>query len=176
MSLIIPIRKDAEENQNPLDNLEDILEASGYVYERIGMNRLHFSCSGKQSGYDIMLERNNDANIIKLTLVMASTKSIDRNHLDNAVFHANESAWHGFFMVDGVGNSIFKTFIQCDELSPEVTLFLIEDMIDKATGEADRFYISLSLSSNDQSDNLFPVDSDEIENLNLMFSDIKGNA
>jgi hypothetical protein len=177
MNSITPLRNPEDNITNPLDSLEDVLEASGYSYDRIGADRLHFGCNGKQANYTVMLERHPDNDIIKLTLIMVDTKNIDRDKLDRIVLQVNESAWNGFFMIDGVGNSIFKSFIQCDELSSDVSLFLIEEAIDKSMKEADRFYIMLAINhTKDKSDTLFPVSDNDVDNLDLLFSDIKGNA
>ncbi len=174
-SIISPLNQD-NDNTNPLDQFEEVLEASNYTFDRLGENRIHFKCHGNQSDYTVMLDRNADANIVKLGLVIAQTQSCDKSKLDHVIMQANESAWHGFFMVDGVGNTIFKALIQCDELSMEVSLFLIQDMIDQAMKEADRFYITLAITNDNGVASLFQNEDHDVDRLNLLFSDIKGNA
>lgn len=162
---------------NPLDNFEDLLEVSSYEFDRIGRDRIHFSCSGKQGDYKIMLEWNADVGAIKLNLIISSTQSCDLDRLEKTASVINEGAWHGFFMIDGVGNSIFKTILKIETTSPEKTLYDMENSLDNAILEADRFSLMMSLTQDNQSQNLFTIEDDnEIETLNLMFSNTKGNA
>jgi hypothetical protein len=172
MSMTLDILK------NPLDVIEDMLEASDYAHNRESKTRLHFSCEGKQGGYDIALDWNVEFKAVKLSGIIKATQNIHRDVLDTAVELANETAWNGFFMVDGAGNSLFKTIIEIGDKTPAQTLMSIEDVIDKAISEMDRFCVSLALSDSDLSyQDLFSDDEDwSIDNLNLMFSDIKGNA
>ena len=85
----------------------------------------------------------------------------------------NESAWHGFFMIDGVGNSVFKTLISMSGVAHERSMFAIEESIDHAVADADRLCIALALSNDESHHDLFDHDADELD---LLFSDIKGNA
>jgi hypothetical protein len=162
---------------NPLDNFEELLEVSSYDYDRVSRDRLHFSCSGKQGDYKIMLEWNADVSAIKLNLVISSTQSCDLDRLEKTASVINEGAWYGFFMIDGVGNSIFKAILKVEAVSPEKTLYEMENSLDNSILEADRFSLMMSLTQDNQSQNLFTIEDDnEIETLNLMFSNTKGNA
>lgn len=161
---------------NPLDDFEDMIEASGYDYDRATRSRLHFNCSGKQGDYAMMLEWNADVEVIKCSLIIEATQKTDSELLQSAIAQSNETAWHGFFLVDGVGNSIFKSLIPLSDASEEKAMFIIEEGIDSAMKEADRFCVSLALSHNKSSDDLFSQDDYDLENLTLMFSDTKGNA
>lgn len=165
-----------ESDFNPLDDFEDLIELSGYDYDRATISRLHFNCSGKHGDYAIMLEWNADAHIIKCSLVIGATQKTNSQTLNDTIIRANELAWHGFFMVDGVGNSIFKSLFSLSDTDHDKSMFVIEEGIDAAMNEADRFCVSLALSNNDSHDNLFSDDNQDLENLSLMFSDIKGNA
>ena len=162
---------------NPLNEFEDMLESSGYDYDRVTKTRLHFECEGKQGSYGIMLEWNDNSNIIKCSLVITATKSIPQEMLITCISQANESAWHGFFIIDGVGNSVFKSLFQYNDLSLNDTIDGLEKTIDSAIKEADRFSISLALSNDNEMPSLFQKDEDwTLENLTLMFSETKGNA
>ena len=162
---------------NPLDDFEDLLESSAYDYDRATKTRLHFNTRGRQGDYGLMLEWNEDARIIRCSLVITATQSIPRDVLETCVLQANESAWHGFFVLDGVGNSIFKSLIQYLGKNEDQTMMMIEDAIDAAVSEADRYSISLALSDNEQSPGLFGQDEEfTLDNLTLMFADMKGSA
>lgn len=166
-----------ETSNNPLDEFEELLEASPYEFNRINKNRLHFECAGKQGEYSVMLEWNTDMLALKCSLIIDNTQKISRDILDSAVMQSNEMAWHGFFIIDGVGNSVFKCLLNLSDVTNEKMLFTIEDAIDNAIAEADRFCISLALSKNDDSQKLFPENDEwDVENLTLMFSDMKGTA
>jgi len=161
------------EKFNPLDDFENLIEASTYDYDRINKFRLHFECSGKQGTYLVILEWNDDVNIMKCSLVIDTRMILDSDIIEKSLLNANESAWHGFFILDGVGNTIYKMLIDLSNDTHEKSMFMIEDSIDKAVLEADRFSISCALTHNK---NLFPDEVDELETLNLMFSDVKGSA
>lgn len=163
---------------NPLNEFEDLLESSGYDYDRVTKNRLHFDCDGKQGAYGIMLEWNEDAKAIKCSLVISATKKLPKDTMERCLTQANEGAWHGFFMLDGVGNTVFKTLVQYQEMTGTEIIEAMEVSIDSAIREADRFSISLALSNdNDDVPSLFHKDDEwSLENLTLMFSEPKGNA
>ena len=164
-------------NYNPLNEFEDLLESSGYEYQRPSKTRLHFTCDGKQGKYEIMLELNEESKVIKASLVIVSTKSIPRESLEKYIAQANEATWHGFFMLDGVGNTLYKSLVQYKGLGTSDIIETLELGIDNIIKEADRFSVSLALSNDNDMPTLFQNDDDwTLENLTLMFSEIKGNA
>ncbi len=172
---VIPIHKPSLDD-SPLDLLEDLLEASHYDFDRVSRTRLEFACSGKQGDYSMVLEWNVDMRVVKSSLIISGTQKTDKNQLNKAVEALNETSWHGFFMIDGVGNSVFKTLINLEDQNQELSIFTIEDMIDKAVHEADRLCITLALGNKDSHIDLFNDNDYEFENLELLFSDTKGNA
>ena len=162
---------------NPLDMLEELLEASDYNFHRETKSRLQFLCAGKQGDYEFVMEWNAEFQAIKCTVIVTATKNTERDILDTAVLLANETAWQGFFMIDGVGNSLYKSILKLDSQSDAQLLLNVEQAIDHAIIECDRFCISLALSDNDNYQDLFDEEGDwSVENLSLMFSDTKGNA
>lgn len=162
---------------NPLNDFEDLLESSGYDYERVTKSRLQFDCDGKQGAYGIVLEWNEDARIIKVSLLIEATRTLPRDYVEPCIVKTNELAWHGFFMLDGVGNSIFKGFVKYGGQSHDEMLESLENMIDNAIKEADRFSITLALTDEKNIPSLFKQDEDiSIETMTLMFSETKGNA
>jgi hypothetical protein len=163
---------------NPLNVFEDVLESSGYEYDRLGQSRLHFQCDGKQGSYSINLEWNDDAHIIKCLIITTDTANLPRDYLKDCAERMNESAWHGFFDIDGVGNTIFRSLIPYMHEQGEDILDKIEAGIDNALKETDRFIISLSISENAKAPDLFSNEdnADALETLALMFSETKGNA
>ena len=169
----------SEGQYNPLDEFEELLEASPYDFERPTDNRLHFQCAGKQGDYTIMLEWNEDVRVVKSVLVIESTRKLSTPLLEQAIQTANEGAWHGFFAMDGVGHTVFKCLIKLNLANAEEYIFALEDSIDAAIREADRFSLSLSLPKNDANAvDLFAQDENKasLENLDLMFSEPQGNA
>lgn len=161
---------------NPLDDLEELLEASLYEYHRETKTRLQFVCGGKQGDYDFILEWNSNYNAIKCSVIIKATKKTPRDMLEKAINLANDVAWKGFFVMDGVGNSVFRSLVKLDDKTPSKILILVEDAIDNAISEADRFCISLALSNDNEYQELFPDEDWSLDNLTLMFSDVKGNA
>jgi hypothetical protein len=160
---------------NPLNAFEELLEASPYEYSRPSNSRLHFECAGKQGDYTVMLEWNEQAAIIKSLLIIEATKSVSDEILNKAIATANESTWHGFFSLDGVGHTVFKSLIKMESLTEEDSVYQLEDSIDEAIKEADRFSVSLALSKNQEMD-LFQSGDITLENMTLMFADVKGHA
>jgi hypothetical protein len=162
---------------NPLDEMEDLLDASEYTYARDTENRLSFECESKHSKYSVILEWHTEFTAIRCSIIMCDTQKTDRVILDMAVENANQAAWHGFFIIDGVGNTVFKTLISVKDEDPVSAISMIEDKIDNGIEDMDRIFISMGISkSQNDSDGLFADDDWNIENLALMFSDVKGNA
>jgi len=178
MNTIVPLTKTPVPPFNPLDDFEELIEASGYDYERATLSRLHFNCSGKHGDYNIMLEWNGDVDVIKCSLIIIATQNTDTVKLNEAIMKANESAWHGFFLIDGVGNSVFKNLVSIEVDNQNRSIFIIEESIDNAISEADRLCLSLALSGDkDNNDDLFSNHSEtDLDKIELLFSDIKGNA
>lgn len=174
--MVIPLHKSAEAT-NPLDTLEELLEASSYEFTRETKSRLHFNCGGKQGDYDFVLEWNDDHHALKSTVIIKATQNSDREILEAAVALANETAWHGFFIVDGVGNSLFKSILQLKGLGEGKVLMMVEDAIDRSIAEADRLCLSLAISDMDDAhQGLFENEDMSLDNLTLMFSETKGSA
>lgn len=170
---VVPFSKNDNDDFNPLDQFEDLIEASGYDYDRATLTRLHFNCSGKHGDYSVMLEWNEDVDVVKCSLIVNATQKTPSDKLESAVMTINESAWHGFFMIDGVGNSVFKILIPMIGIAHERSMFAIEESIDNAVHDADRLCIALALSNDESHLDLFNHDENELD---LLFSDIKGNA
>ena len=164
-------------DKNPLNDMEDLLEASGYSHNRESETRLSFMCESRQTCYTIILEWHTEFDAVKCTVILQDCKDMNREIIEVALEKSNQAAWHGFFMIDGVGNISFKTIVKKTEECPIATMATIEDTIDKAIEEVDRIYITLCVDHNDDnSDGMFPDDEWKIENLTLMFSEPKGNA
>lgn len=160
---------------NPLNDMEDLLEASGYSHNRDTDTRLSFMCQGKQSNYTVVLEWHLEYEAVKLSVLIDDYKSVDDQIVETAINTANKAAWHGFFMRDGAGNIAFKSIIKLVDEGDLESLSLIEDSIDKGIEEADRLSLVLSLNKED-THSLFDDEEWKVENLVLMFSDTKGNA
>lgn len=174
--MVIPLHK-TKTLSNPLDILDDLLEASDYSFTRETKTRLHFTCGGKQGEYDFVLEWNADHNALKSTVIIKATQNSERDILETAIALANETAWRGFFMTDGVGNSLFKSILQLEGSGDGKILMMVEDSIDHAIAEVDRFCISLAITDMEDSDqDLFDNEDWSLENLTLMFSETKGSA
>lgn len=172
---VVKFPSSSSRRENPLNDMEDLLESSGYSHNRERDNRLTFLCESKQSCYTVVLEWHVEFEAVKLSVILQDYKDIDESLIQRAIETANQTAWHGFFMRDGVGNIAFKSIVKLTEDCPIACLSLIENAIDKGIDEADRLYIGLSLDKLDN-DSMFSDEEWKVENLALMFSDPQGNA
>ena len=166
---------------NPLDDMEELLDSSQYDYERQTHSRLSFLCESRETCYTLYLEWHEEYQAVRCSVVLLDESSINLSDemIEKAIETANHTAWHGFFMQDGVGNIVFKALTKIRIDSHLQAIEMMEDVIDRSIEEMDRLYVSLSLSRDGvgQADTLFPDDQDyRIENLALMFSEPKGNA
>lgn len=163
---------------NPLDEMEDLLDASDYVFDRETHNRLSFTCDTKLSSYMMVLEWHAEFEAIRFSIVMREGKDLNRDHVNLALEKANAVAWHGFFVVDGVGHIIFKSLVSMKDHDDSIEFIeALENKIDHGIEEVERLSISLGLHEINHSDDLFDLSNeDSVENLLLMFSDPKGNA
>lgn len=168
--------KNIAETDNPLDLFEDLLEVSSYDYQREGRARLSFSCLGKGGDYYITLEWNEEVKAMRCSLILTTTKNLDTEKLNLQIALLNEGLWDGYFMIDGVGNSVFKTMKDVSSTAPNHMLCDIEEMIDRAVEEMDRLAIILNINPSSNTD-LFDSDfKDEDETLSLLLRDPAGNA
>lgn len=163
---------------NPLDEMEGLLEASGYSFNRDTPNRLSFLCDTKISCYSMVLEWHGEHEAMRISIIIQDTKKIDREKLDISIEKANTLAWHGFFVCDGVGNTIFKSLVPLKDQDDSLAFMTsLEDKIDRGLDEADRLYMSLNLDQSHKLSSLFDAQEEwHDENMILFYSDIKGNA
>ena len=163
---------------NPLDDMEDLLESSAYDYKRETESRLQFLCESKQSRYTIILEWHFEFNAVRCSVVMEDARTLSDVFIETMLEKANESAWHGFYIRDGVGNISFKSLVKMIDDCPVKSITAMEDCIDRGIEEVDRLYLSLALDKHkqDQDASMFPEEEWKVENLALIFSDPKGNA
>ena len=162
--------------ENPLDEIEDMLEASDYSYVRLTPRRLSFQCEGGEGAYDCFLEWHGDYNAFRISLILKDIRNIEDTILEAAVEAANESAWHGFFMRDGAGHIVFKSLQAVNDDQIQNRFAIIEGMIDKAIEEGDRLYKSLPVRSLTVQSDMLSDDNWDIENMMLAFTDVEGNA
>jgi hypothetical protein len=163
---------------NPLDDMEDLLEASGYSHNRETDSRLSFMCESKEGCYTIVLEWHIEFEAVKVSIISENCKEIDETLIDAAIEAANKTAWHGFFVRDGVLNIAFKSIVKFSEDCPMARLSAIEDMVDRGLDESDRLSAALphTQTNKDFGQSLFEDEGWKVENLALMFSETKGNA
>ncbi len=167
--------KQAPHFQNPLDEFEDLLEASNYAFERQGQTRLTFSCTGKGGAYLIVVEWNEDAHAVRCSLIMTATQGVDVDRIMTHISTLNDVVWNGYFITDGVGNTIFKIVKELPE-GDAIQLFEIEDTIDTAVNEMDRFAVAIECEAND-TDSLFSTDTDDQDqDLLLLLTHTLGSA
>lgn len=165
---------------NPIDELEDVIEAAGYDFNREGNYRIRFLCAGDQDSYDSVIEWNADAGIFKLSAFLTATKKRDDDAVTHAIDFMNETSWTGIFGLDGVGNTIFRMLVsheQAGDHAPD--LEWLEDHINVMIREVDKFLILLSLSSDTVAaadPMMFADEVNSVETLDLLFMQPKGTA
>ena len=171
---VVHIKKQVEAD-SPLDIFEDLLEGSQYAFERQSRTRLCFECGGKCGSYGIILEWNAEMRAMRVHIVMTQTRSYDRDRLMVHIETANDHLWRGYFAVDGVGHTIFKTVKEIASYGDTAIIQDIESILDDSLAEVDRLWTILGLGHQD-SDDLFGDTEWDVENLSLLLSDPKGSA
>ena len=148
-SLFDTLHKDGP---NPLDNIEDILHANDWEFNRMGDNELLVSLAGKFCDYQLIFLWQADMSALQLSIRYNLTIS-PHNVLNaaNALMTINEQAWMGHFEIPSDTNMPAFRYTTLLNANNKHAYEQLENVIDIALAQCETNYAAFSLLSADAS-------------------------
>jgi hypothetical protein len=141
MSMTQPPSSSEATPRNPLDTLEQIVLANDWTFERPNESELAVEIPGKWCDYNLYFSWSHEISAMHLTCAFdMKTPARRRPALHELLALANERLWIGHFGVDSEeGVPVFR-YAMLLRGTRGASLESLEDLIDIALGECERFY------------------------------------
>jgi len=141
---------------NPLDNVEDILHAHNWSFNRMTDEELIVEVTGKSGNYRLFFIWQEDMSALQLCIQL-DLEIMDNNFesAQKAIFAMNESLWMGHFDIPKSNNKpSYRYNCLLRGTARQNSSELIEDMVDIALAQCERHYplFTLLTSANDVND------------------------
>lgn len=127
---------------NPLENIELVLGANGWPYERMSEEEISATVKGKWCEYFLRFYWQEEGRILQLACILDLTVPVDRK---SAIFEAlskvNERIWIGHFEIwedDSV--IMFRHATLAEDSTSGVSSHTCGSLVDMALSECERFY------------------------------------
>lgn len=134
--------EDDEFAANPLDLAERFVSLNGWTFERRNDEEMAVDIPGQWSDYSLYLSWSKEREIMYFTCVFDLKVSEKRRPvLFELLSITNERLWlghFGFWVEENL--PIFRYSMMLQGIEPETCLERIEDVVDVALSECDRFY------------------------------------
>ncbi|MEZ5813757.1 MAG: YbjN domain-containing protein [Alphaproteobacteria bacterium] len=145
-----------EDETNPLDNVEDILHAHNWTFNRMTDDELVVDVTGKSGNYGLFFIWQEDMGALQLC-VQLDLEIRDNNikTAQKAVFSINENLWMGHFDLPKSNNKpSYRYNCLLRGSQRHNASCLIEDVVDIALAQCERHYplFTLLTSANDIND------------------------
>lgn len=171
MSAQIDIR---DESVNPLDSVEEILNAHNWVFNRMNNDELIVSVKGKACNYRLFFIWQEDMNAMQFCCQYEmNLDNANTGLAAEALMHMNENLWMGHFDIpqDTKIPSFRHTCLLRGVNGPS-NIEHIEDLVDISLAQCERYYsVFYLLSQNAQNDNIL-----NDANMNLALMDAAGES
>jgi len=150
-SLFDTLHKDTP---NPLDNIEDILHANDWAFNRMGDNELTVNLSGKYCTYQLIFLWQADMTALQLSIQY--DLAISAHNIMNAanvLMTINERSWMGHFEIAADTNA--PSFRYTTLLNPDnkQAYEQLESIVDIALAQCETNYAAFSLLTADSAAN-----------------------
>ncbi|MGF1474888.1 MAG: YbjN domain-containing protein [Geminicoccaceae bacterium] len=131
----------ADDSVNPLDLVEQIANANDWAYHRQGEEELAAEFSGQWCHYRVWFSWHPEMGVLHLACALdVKVPTAKRSGLYQLLAMANEKLWIGHFdLWSEEALPVFRHAILLRE-GVGVTSELVEDLVDIAVGESERFY------------------------------------
>jgi hypothetical protein len=132
----------ANDNQNPLDLVEELAEHKGWTFTRIDDEGMNMVITGQKAKYDVAMEWQEEFS--SLLIACSLPLPIDAAHYEmtvQALEKINKNIWLGHF--DLSNQDKFPTFrhtLLLRMIPAAIAVELIEDVFDIVIAECNRFY------------------------------------
>lgn len=136
-----------DDNENPLDNVEDVLNANNWVFDRMNDDELVVEVSGRSCGYKLFFIWQEDMNALQFCCQYDFT--IEKNNLDQALkvlSSLNENLWMGHFEIpEQTSRPAFRHTCLLRGLSGGNSANFIEDLVDISLAQCERHFAAFHL-------------------------------
>lgn len=138
-------------SQNPLDQVEEILDQNHWVYSRMDEDKLALSLSGNSSEYEILFLWDKSFNALQfLCQYDLSISAMNKEYLPKVLSDINTSLWMGHFELEHLTNApIFRYTSLLQSSKDQAVVDLLEKLIDIGLTQCERYqHVFHILSSN----------------------------
>lgn len=157
----------AEDIQNPLDNVEDVLSANNWIFDRMNDDEIIVEIAGRSCGYKLFFIWQEDMHALQFCCQY--DLDIDTKNSDMAtkiLSHLNENLWMGHFEIpDGTKKPAFRHTCLMRGMHQNAGSY-IEDLVDISMAQCERHFASFHLLSS----SAFEIANDETLSLAMMES------
>lgn len=127
---------------NPIDNVEEVLNANNWAFNRMSDEELIVSVSGKNCDYRLFFIWQEDLNAMQFCCQY--DMNVDTANMANAakvLMHINENLWMGHFDIPQDANTpSFRHTCLMRGIEGEQANQHIEDLVDIALAQCERYY------------------------------------
>lgn len=156
-SLFDTLHRDAP---NPLDNIEDILTANDWAFNRMADNELSVTLNGRYCAYRLFFIWQADMTALQFSVQYEiSTHPRNYNKAADVVMNINENTWMGHFEISS--DTFTPTYRYTTLLNPEnkQSYEHLENIVDIALAQCETNYAAFSLltAENAANDETLPL-------------------
>lgn len=159
-----------DEETNPLDSVEDVLNANNWVFSRMNSDELMVSVTGKSGQYRLFFIWQEDMQALQFCAQYdLSIAPGNRAPAQEALFSINENLWMGHFdLPRDTGVPTYRYTCLFRGPGRDGTMEMIEDLVDISLAQCERYYpvFTMLSSANDVSG----------QNLSLALMDTAGES
>ncbi len=137
------------EIENPLDNVEEVLMANNWIWDRTGEDEIIVQIAGKGCSYKLFFIWQEDMNAMQFCCQYDLQIEKSRRPVAlKALSSMNEKLWMGHFDIpDRSGAPCFRQTCLFRGISKGSSLEQIEDLVDISLAQCERFYPAFQMLS-----------------------------
>ncbi len=162
--------QNTQHHTNPLDNVEDILHAHNWSFDRQSVDELNLEVTGKIGKYRLFFIWQEDMNALQFYAQMdLQITPSNLNDAREAILKINEDMWMGHFDIPKVsGKPNYRYTCLLRDCTQDYAAAILEDMVDVSMAQCERHFplFSLLASANDLSQ----------QHMSLAMMDIAGES
>ena len=140
-----------QEDHNPIDNVEEVLNAHNWTFSRPTNEELMLEVQGKYGKYNLFFIWQEEFNALQFGChydITVSPENMDNAH--SALLSMNEHLWMGHFdLPNETRTPIFRYTCMLRAASMSGASEMIEDIVDAALMQCERYYSVFKLFNED---------------------------
>jgi len=133
-----------EDSVNPIDLLEELVVANEWAFDRSSEHELVVETTGRWCDYRMFFVWRRDLDALYLTCALDTRVADDkRSAVMELLCLVNEKVWLGHFDISSEDRLLFFRYTMLNRGFPAPTFEQLEDLVDIALAECERFYPAL---------------------------------